>query len=179
MRTRMASAPFVLFVLLYSPRPAAAQSNPPHTQLPQAPLHSSPSSARVQGLPKAAETASPPQQAGAANASPYTLEEMKAWANTLLQHRKEGPGLLQFGRPLDALSCAHIRIIPAPNMDSEMILDVPPGTGGPMPMFQALSPCCRDLHPTMALRGFHGLPPSSLKDGLVVPGKSIVPSPKP
>jgi hypothetical protein len=53
--------------------------------------------------------------------------------------------------------CAHIVIFQAPETDSEMVINVPPGTGGDITTFKGLGPCCRDIHPSMTQPKLPGL----------------------
>jgi hypothetical protein len=80
--------------------------------------------------------------------------------------------------------CAHIIIFHAPETDSEMVINVPPGTGGDITTFKGLGPCCRDIHPSIAqpkflgMRLFPGWPPS-LQRPLLQPPSDQAPADQP
>ena len=67
--------------------------------------------------------------------------------------------MLKFGGGSDAPNCAHIRIIQAPEMDSEMVVQASPGDGGPIQAIRGLPPCRRDFSAPMTAQRFHGMPP--------------------
>ena len=54
-------------------------------------------------------------------------------------------------------ACAHIIIFQAPETDSEMVINVPPDTGGDITTFRGLGPCCRDIRPSIAQPKYPGM----------------------
>ena len=159
MRVGMVFAVSFLLSLTCDPHLAAAQSSPVTSQPPRASLQNSPPTGNVLALPEAMPTAPLPQHIDTAN-DPTTLQALKTWTNLQPQHQKDVPGLKWFGRGLDATQCAHIRIFQAPNIDSEMIVQVPPGSGGDITIFQGLLPCCRDLMTAVVPPNLHQAKPT-------------------
>lgn len=196
MRAQIASLPFALVVLLYFSQSAAAQSSTTSSKVRQQSPQKLPFSAKPLELPRATETTPLQGSFDAAENTAKTLPVPKNWAG-LLQRREDWSGLRGFGGGLDGAQCAHIRIFQAPNLDSEMIIDAPPGAGGNITTFRGLPPCCRDLpHQTDAQR-YPGLlqmfpvprrmpsvqPPGSKDPGgqrrFAQPKPSAAPSPEP
>jgi len=58
---------------------------------------------------------------------------------------------------MEPSACAHILIFQAPETDSEMIVSLPPGTGGEITTYKGWGPCCRDLRPSLEAPKFPGL----------------------
>lgn len=151
MYARIASALLVVFGLVFFARSAAAQSSPipsqPQSsqQTPQKP----PSNAKLWPLPPAPLF---PNQTGSANNHIIASQELKGriGAATNMQRFGSGP---------DAPNCGHIRIIQAPEMDPEMVVQMSPGEGGPITTFPGLPPCRRDLPAPMAAQRLYGVPP--------------------
>lgn len=142
MRNPSASALCCVLSFICVPGPAVAQSTPSSSHPPQPVLHNSP--AAVLELPKTIQTAPLRQQNAPAKDTESPIEEVRTWLS-ILQHQKDGPGLRRFGRAFDSSQCAHIRIFQAPETDSEMIVEAPPGAGGNITIFEGLRPCCRDI----------------------------------
>jgi len=165
MCARVASLVFVFFALPCFSHSAAAQSNATTSQPPQESAQKLPSIASRLGLPKALQSAPFPPKTDSANDTANTLPVPKNWA-MLLENREDAPDLKTFGGGVDARMCAHIRVFPAPNTDSEMIVAAPPGAAGSITTFQALPPCRRDFPAQMAVQRFYGpamprVPPST------------------
>jgi len=82
-------------------------------------------------------------------------------------------------------ACAHIIIFLAPETDSEMVINAPPGTGGDITTFKGLGPCCRDIHPSIAqpklpgLRLFRRRPPLLQPPFVVRPPSDQAPADQP
>lgn len=182
MHTSLATL-LVLFGLLFFAYSAAAQSSPITSQLPQQTAQESPTSDKLLPLPPATEIVLLPNQNGSANDHAIKLQELKTWTGRL-QNQKDGLGkdLQRFGDGLDAPNCAHIRIIQAQEMDSEMVVHMSPGDGGPIQTFQGLPPCSRDLPAPMTVQRFYSAPPMlpvPLHIPLVQPPVSQIPSAQP
>lgn len=160
MRTPIASALLVVFGLVFFTPSAAAQSSPipPQPQSPQQAPQKPPSSAKPLLLPPATQVVLLPKHDSSASDPTMTVQELRTWIQTR-QNRKDGPGLMSFGDGPDAPNCGHIQIIQAPEMDSEMIVEAPPGAGGNITTFQGLPPCRRDLPAPMTAQRFYGVPP--------------------
>lgn len=159
MRTPIASALLVVFGLVFFAHSAAGQSIPipsqPQSlqQTPQKP----PSNAKLLPLPPATQVPLFPNQAGSANdhiIAPQELKELKGRIGAAINMQMLGGGP-------DAPNCAHIRIIQAPEMDPEMVVQMSPGDGGPIQTFQGLPPCGRDLPAPMLAQRFYGVPPKA------------------
>lgn len=174
MRARTASALFVLFAFFAALPFAAAQTSPIPVQSPQQTQEKFAASAKPLPLPPATQIPLFANQAGSGNDHMITRQELKDWIGAL-QSQKGGLAMnvQRFGIGPDAPNCAHIRIIQAPEMDSEMVLLTSPGEGGPIQTFQGLPPCRRDLPAPMTAQGFHGVPPMLP----IPPRKPFVPSP--
>lgn len=160
MGARIRLALFVLFCSLFLVPSAASQSRPMTSprlqQSPQKPA----SSAKLLPPPPAAQVRLLANQAGSASERTITPQELKEWIGAL-QNQKSGlvMNLQRFGTGPDVTNCAHIRIIQAPEMDSEMVVQISPGDGGPIQTFQGLPPCRRDLPAPLAAQRFYGAPP--------------------
>lgn len=160
MRAPMASALLVAFGLVFFAHYAAAQSGPILSQAPQ-PQEKMLPAAKLLPFPPAIQIVLLPNQNGSANDPAITLQRAQDLRTRIqaLQNRKDGSGLMRFGSAPDAPNCAHIQIIQAPEMDSEMVVQVSPGDGGPIQTFQGLPPCRRDLSAPMTVQRFYGAPP--------------------
>jgi hypothetical protein len=138
MRIGMVSALCVLALLICSPRPAAAQSNPASPQPPQAFLGNPQPPAKLAELPKGAESAG--------------LEFHQ-------QHAANGMGMQA---PIETSSCAHILIYKAPVVDSKMIIEVPTESTGDKPKLGGLQVCREDVRmAAMATQGRPRVAPKS------------------
>jgi hypothetical protein len=159
MRTPIASALLVVFGLVFFAHSGAAQSSPipSQPQSPQQTAQKPPSNPKLLPLP-AAQVVLLPKQDGSASDPSITLQELRTWTQAQ-QNLGDGAGLMRFGDRPDAPKCAHIRIIQAPEMDSEMVVEAPPGAGGNITTFQGLPPCRRDLPTPMTAQRFYGVPP--------------------
>lgn len=135
MRARIASASFFFLSLFSSPHFAEAQSSPIRSQTPQPPEKILPV-AKLLALPPATQIVLLPNQNGSGNDHAIELQELKTWMERP-QNQKDGlaKDLQRFGGGPHAPNCAHIRIFLAPEMDSEMILQLSPGDGGPIQTF--------------------------------------------
>lgn len=172
MRTSIAAL-LVLFGLLFFANSAAAQSGPISSQLLQQTPQKSPTGAKL--LPPLPAThIMLPKQDGSGNDHAIKLQELKTWIERL-QNQKDGfaKNLQRFGDAPDAPNCAHIRIIQAPDMDSEMVVQISPADGGPITTFQGLPPCRRDLPAPIIAQRFYGVPPMPL----LPPRRPFVPQP--
>lgn len=179
MRPQIAAALLVVFALLAFLHSAAAQSTPPPQ--PKASPEKPPSAAKPLPFPETTQIVLLPSKIGSANDPTITPQELKTLISTL-QQRKLASNMQRFGGGLDAPNCAHIRIIRAPEMDSVMVVEAPPGEGGPIQTFQGLPPCRRDLPAPMAVQHFHGVPPMPLvppRTPFVQPTVSRIPSGQP
>jgi hypothetical protein len=160
MWARIVSALFVLFAFFAALPFAAAQSSPmPSQLLLQTPPKPS-SSVKLLPLPPASQIPPLADQAGASNDHIIAPQEPRGWIGAL-QIQKDGLAMnvQRFGGGPDAPNCAHIRIFQAPEMDSEMVVQMSPGDGGPIQTFQGLPPCRRDLPAPMTAQRFYSLPP--------------------
>lgn len=161
MRTSIAAL-LVLFDLLFFAYSAAAQSSAktsqPQQQTPQKPL----SSGKLLPPPPATQIPLLANGAGSANGRTITPPEFRDWI-AALQNQKNGfaMDMRTFGGSADAPNCAHIRIIQAPETDSEMVVQMAPGDGGPIQTFQGLPPCSRDLPAATTAQRFYGVPPEA------------------
>ena len=182
MRTRIALALVVLFVLLSSAYPAAAQYSPIPSHLPRESGAKPKSASKPLELSLVTRVVSVPRQAGSAN-DPIPPQGLKIWP-LVLENRNDGIAvdMQRFGSGLDAPNCAHIRIFQAPEIDSEMVVQTSPGDGGPIQTFQGLPPCRRDLPAPLSLQRFNGVPPMfpfPPRKSLVLPPLRQVPSAQP
>jgi hypothetical protein len=161
MRAQMASALLVGFGVLSFVHSAAAQSSPIRPQPRQETQEKSPSDAKPLPLPPATQIVLLPRQIGSANDPTITQQELKTRIE-LLQNLKARLATQILGNGLDTANCGHIRIIQAPEMDSEMVVQMSAGDGGPIQAFQGLPPCRRDLPAPMAVQRFDGARPMLL-----------------
>jgi len=173
MRTGTVSAICVLFSLICSPHPAAAQSTPSNPSVPKAPLQMLPAPATLFELPRGAETRSVPLRTDSTNGP---TNPPQSWNLLAQQNRSNVDQLWSFKKgilpQIEATRCGHIVIFQAPNMDSDMIQDVPQEFSGNMPTFEGLPPCCRDFRPAVVPRNFPGLMPIPPRAPLVAPGRT-------
>lgn len=179
MRASMASALFVLFALFASPRFTVAQTSPTHSQPSHVTPEKPPSSSNLLAIAPT-QTTPPPSHTGFASDLSGSLQARKAWS--VLQDRKDGPGLQSLGCGFEASQCAHIRIFQAPRTDSEMIVEAPPGEGGPIQTFRGLPPCPRDFPAPMTAQRFYAVPPMLSvppRRPSVQPSASQIPSARP
>lgn len=161
MRTSIATL-LVLFGLLFFAHSAEAQSSPMTSQLLQQAPQKSPTSAKLLAPPRPTQITLLPKQDGSDNDPAITPQELRTWIQTHQNRKDRLPIIImRSGGGLDAPNCAHIRIIQAPDMDSEMVVQMSPGDGGPITTFQGLPPCRRDLPTPMAAQLFRGVPPES------------------
>lgn len=182
MPARIASASIFLLALFSSVHFAAAQSSPIPSQAPQ-PSEKMLPAAKLLPLPPATQIVLRPIQNGSTNDHAINLQELRTWTERL-QNQKDGlaKDLQRFGDGPDAPNCAHIRIFQAPEMDSEMVVEAPPGAGGNITTFQGLPPCRRDLPAPMAVQRFNGVPPMfpiPPRKPLVLPPPRQMPSAQP
>lgn len=137
MQARMARTLSVVLLLAWASVPAAAQLNPPATQLPQS---------------------SPDRALPSVRPSGNTKDERKIQvrlfsfardAQADFQQRLKSLQLLQADGAIDPPpSCAHLLIYAAPRtLDTGMIIEVPKDYESPMPAWKALPPCSRDFRP--------------------------------
>lgn len=157
MHARIASALLVVFGSAFFTRSAAAQSSliPSQPQSLQQTPQRPPSNAKLLPLPPVTQIPLFPNRAGSANdhiIAPQELKELKGRISA-------GINMQRFGGGPDAPNCAHIQIIQAPEMDSEMVVPMSSGDGGPITTFQGLPPCRRDLPAPMTAQRFYGVPP--------------------
>jgi hypothetical protein len=132
--------------------------------------------ARLVELPKDSETGSAPLGIDSTNGP---TNPPQSWNLLAQQNRSNVDQLWSFKKgilpQLEATRCGHIVIFQAPNMDSEMIQDVPQEFSSNMPTFEGLPPCCRDFRAAIVPRTFHGLMPIPPTAPFVGPG--IAPTP--
>lgn len=131
------------FLLICSPRPAMGQSNSSSPLLiPQNP----PASTKSFELPRVGETDIAPVQTHSAN---QFANPSQSWNLLAEQFRLNLDHLWSFKKgilpPPEVPKCTHIVIFQALDMDSEMIVEAPPGLGGNITTYKALQPCCGDL----------------------------------
>lgn len=173
MRTRTVSALCFSVSLICSPLPVAAQSNTASPSMPQASPQKAAGPARLVELPRDSETASAPLRIDSINGP---TNPPQSWNVLAQQNRSNVDQLWSFKNgilpQLEATWCGHIVIFQAPNIDSEMIQDVPQEFSSNMPLFEGLPPCCRDFHTTIVPRNFHGLMPIPPRAPFVAPGKT-------
>jgi hypothetical protein len=138
MRIRMVSALCVFLPLIYSPRPAAAQFNPSLPPMPQAFVRKVPLPGKLSDL-----------QTGANSGSVGVDGELGSKLKNLLQRsgteRQHEPGVIGMLSGFTAGRCAHIDIIPAPELDAKMLREVPKEFASNMPMWPGLQSCCGDF----------------------------------
>lgn len=182
MHARIASASFFFFALFSSAHFTAAQSSPIPSQAPQSTEKMLPA-ANLLPPPSAAQIVLLPNQNGSANDHAIELQGLKTWMERL-QNQKDGlaKDVQRFGSGPDAPNCARIRIFRAPEMDSEMVVQMSHGDGGPIQTIQGLPPCRRDLPAPMTVQRFSGLPPMlpfQPRRPFVQPPASQIPSAQP
>ena len=153
------------------------------SQVPQQPHERMLPAAKLLPPPAATQIVLQPNQNGSASDHASKLQELKTWMERL-QNQKDGlaKDLQRFGEGPDAPNCAHIRIIQAPEMDSEMVVQASPGDGGPIQTFQGLTPCRRDLPAPMTAQRFYGVSPklpTLPRVPFVQPSVSQIPSAQP
>jgi hypothetical protein len=153
MRTRTVSTLCFSVSLICSPLPAGAQSNPRSQSMPQTSPQKAAGPARLVELPKDSETGS----------APLGIESTNGPTNP---------------RQLEATRCGHIVIFQAPNMDLEMMQDVPQEFSSNMPTFEGLPPCFRDSRTAMVSRDLRRLVPIPPSAPFVAPAR-IQPTPNP
>lgn len=167
MRTATVSTLCVFLLLICSPKPTVGQDKP---SSPSLGLQSRPASESFE-LQRAAETGTVPAQTDS-----KSTNTQQSWLEILAQqNRSHVDQLWSFKKGIlpqpEAPQCAHIIIFRAPETDSQMIVEAPPGLGGNITTFKGLHPCCGDL------RGLHGLAPitpkaPSLQRPLLMPRKN-------
>ena len=173
MRTGTVSAISVLLISICSPHPATAQSNASSPSMPQTSPLKAAGPARLVELSKGAEIRSVPLRTDSTNGP---TNPPQSWNLLAQQNRSSVDQLWSFKKgilpQLEATRCGHIVIFQAPNMDSDMIQDVPQEFSGNMPTFEGLPPCCRDFRPAVVPRNFPGLMPIPPRAPLVAPGRT-------
>jgi hypothetical protein len=145
MRIGMVSALCVLALLICSPRPAAAQSNPASPQTSHAFLQNEPSAPKLSDLPKSAESGAVDFRQDSKSAPTNALElrtNKKLFLLDGQQHATNGIGMQA---PIETNSCAHILIYKAPAVDSKMIIEVPTESTGDKPKLGGLQVCREDV----------------------------------
>jgi hypothetical protein len=182
MPARIASGSFFFLTLFSSAHFTAAQSSPIPSQA-QQPSEKMLPAAKLLPLPPSTQIVLLPNQNGSASDHAINLQELRTWTERL-QNQKDGlaKDLQRFGDDPDVPNCAHIRIFQAPEMDSEMVVEAPPGAGGNITTFQGLPPCRRDLPAPMAVQRFNGVPPMfpiPPRKPLVLPPPRQMPSAQP
>ena len=183
MRAHVASRVFVLLATLSFSGFAGAQSSQTGPQPPQESLQKRTSPAKPFVLAAATGAAHLQGRTDSADGTVKPLPVHKNWS-ILLQRPEDGPRFLQrFGSGPDAPNCAHIRIFQAPDMDSEMVIEATPGTGGEITTLKGLPPCSRDLPSPLTVQRLPGLPPTLPAPGqmpyVVPPAASKVPAAQP
>src|SRR6266481_301520 len=146
MRIGMVSALCVLLPLIYSPRPAAAQSKPASPQAaPSVPSEAS-LAAKPLELPRVPES-------GGVELRIYLKNDLTnvLRINRFLNDPQGGAVATGIQSPVEASRCAHIVIYQAPIMDSQMIKEAPRAFARNMPTFEGLQPCCRDFRSAMVI----------------------------
>ena len=140
MRVGTISALCALLSSILTPSPGVAQSSPESRPTPQ----SSPEKSVT--LPNYWSFQNNP------GAGKDQLQNGLAWrfgnpqqAQKMFGFPKDGDEKLATVPPGKA-NCAHIVVFQAPETDSEMAVEVPPGTGGNITTFKGLEPCPRDFH---------------------------------
>jgi hypothetical protein len=141
----MVSALCVLALLICSPRPAAAQSNPASPQTSHPFLQNGPSAPKLSDLPKSAESGPVDFREDSKSALTNDLElrtNKKLFLLDGQQHATNGIGMQA---PIETNSCAHILIYKAPAVDSKMIIEVPTESTGDKPKLGGLQVCREDV----------------------------------
>jgi len=152
MRPAAISGLCVFLLLICSPMPTVGQSNPSN-QVPNP--QNPPASVEPSELLRGAKTFVVPAQTDSTN---QLTNPQQAWMNLLSQQntpdadQRRADLKKRILSQLETSRCADIVIFRAPDTDSEMIVEAPPGLGGNITTFKGLRPCCGDL------RGLHGLP---------------------
>jgi hypothetical protein len=172
MRTRTVSAFCFSVSLICSPLPVAAQSNPPSPSMPQTSPQKAAGPARLVELPKDSETGSAPLGIDSTNGP---TNPSQSWNLLAQQNRSNVDQLWSFKKGIlpqtEATRCGHIVIFRAPNMDSEMIQDVPQEFSSDMPSFEGLPPCFRDSRTAMVFRDLRRLVPIPPSAPFVAPAR--------
>jgi hypothetical protein len=172
MRMRILSAPSVLLLLNFLPIPATAQSNPASPGAPQ----------------ESFSNPSVPTERTDTQKKPTNLPPLPS---RLYFFNQGIPALLLQRRPPlpEGARCAHIIILPAPKIDSEMVVEAPPGLGGNITTFRGFPPCCDDVLEALRFQGLPGATPFPwrgpsgkppfVKPPSVQPKPTEAPNPKP
>jgi hypothetical protein len=179
MRTGTVSAICVLLISICSPHPATAQSNASSPSMPQTPPQKAAGPARLVELPKGAEIRSVPLRTDSTNGP---TNPPQPWNLLAQQYTSNVDQLWPFKKgilpQLEATRCGHIVVFQAPNMDSEMIQDVPQEFSSNMPTLEGLPPCFRDSRTAMVSRDPRRLAPIPPSAPFVAPAR-IQPTPNP
>jgi hypothetical protein len=137
MRIRMISALSVVLALIYS---AAAQVNPSLPPSPQATFGQLPLPAKLSEYQKGTESGQSRLHSDLTRESANTLRSLR---NLLIQ--REGANAMGMQSPIAGSRCAHMVIFQAPNVDSNMILEMPRESTSEMPTFRGLQACSGDF----------------------------------
>ena len=143
MRTAIITALCGLSLSIWFSSPAAAQSNSPQDQLPQA-------ISRNLSLSSALPAFQPQPQSGSSNAGNVGNEADNGNRADLADQLSKDKAIAQLKQQLETRSpekftgCAHILIYVPPVTDTKMIIKVPEGTAS-IPTVPSLSVCRQDL----------------------------------
>ena len=143
MRMGIVSALCVFAPLICSPRPAAAQSNPASTQMPQPFLPSLQSQVQLSELPKSADSGAVDLRAELTSALTNELRANKKLF--FLNDQQQPVNGMGMEAPVETISCAHILIYKAPVVDSKMIIEAPAESTGDKPKLGGVQVCREDL----------------------------------
>ncbi len=172
MRIKMASVLLVFLPLIYSPRPAAAQFNPTLPPMPQAFAHKLRVTGKHLELQSDADSPSVRSNTDLANKLRTFLEQRNP-------EQRRYASSIGIQPTIDTSRCAHIDVIPAPDMDSKMIKEIPKEFASNMPTWQGLQSCCGDfLGITVIPRASPLVNPGQVGDILLKPG-TVVLRPRP
>jgi hypothetical protein len=172
MRSIKLSVLCAVLQLLYLPRPAAAQFNPSLSPMPQTFARKLASPAKLMEL-----------QTGAGSGAVGTDAELMDKVRRLLQRRDaeqgRAPISIRIEPSFEAGRCAHIDIIPAPDVDAKMIKEIPKNFASNMPMLQGPQSCCGDFLGVVVIpRAAPLVRPGQIGDLQLKPGTPIfIPKP--
>lgn len=143
MRIGIVSALCAFAPLVCSPRPAAAQSNPASTVMPQPFLRSLQSQVELSELRKSADFGAVDLRAELTSAVTNELRANKR--SSFLNDQQQAAHGIGMQAPVETSSCAHILIYTAPAVDSKMIIEVPAESTGGKPKLEGLQVCREDM----------------------------------
>jgi hypothetical protein len=157
MRIRLLSALCVLFPAIYSPRPAAGQSNAASLPAPQASPQKALSPASSSEFARTAESGTFWFRADLTNAPTSSFR-----GDPLRNDQKDRIGALRTNSPVTPGQCAHILLFQAPAVDSRIFMGVPKEFASNMPVWRGAQPCCSDLGKSVSPQPVPFAPPGQI-----------------